>query len=73
MHQQIHDASPFDALLFTDLATNAGSAPDVQDWDELRQGVHETALAQLLCVLAESVAWHNVGDDACKGQEDERT
>lgn len=73
MHQQILNAGALDAFLFTDLATNAGSTPDVQNWDELRQSVHEAALAQLLGVLAKSVAWHNVGDDACKRRERTKT
>ena len=65
MEQQILYASSLNALLLTNLPSDAGSAPDVQDWDELGQCVHDTALAQLFCVLAEGVAWDKVGDDAC--------
>jgi hypothetical protein len=72
MHQQILYASAFNTLLLTDLPSHAGSAPDVQDWDELGQGVHDTALAQLLCILSEGVAWDEVGDDACNRKEQDQ-
>ena len=64
--QQINQTGPLDALLLADLATNLGSAPQVQKWHELGQGVHHTALAQLLGVLTEGVARAEIGDDACK-------
>lgn len=72
MQQAILHACALDALLFTDLATNAGSAPDIQKGNELRESVHYTALAQLLRVLSEGVAWDKVGDDACNGEETRR-
>ena len=71
-HQEIHDARSLDALLLTDLSTHLGSAPEVQDWHELGQSVHQAALAQLLCVLAEGVARHDPCDQACKGRNKER-
>ena len=65
-HQQILDASSLDALLLTDLATHLSTAPQVQKWDELRECVHDAALAQLLGILTEDVAWAEVRDDAYK-------
>lgn len=66
MKQKILDACALDPLLFTDLATDACQTPDVQDWDQLRQRVHDAALAQLFGILAKGVAWNDEGDDACK-------
>lgn len=72
MHKEILDTCALDSLLLTDLATHACSAPDVQDGHELGQRVHDAALAQLLGVLPEGVAWHDVRDDACKEGEETR-
>ena len=66
VHEQIFHAGPLDALLLTDFTANLCAAPDVQDRDELRQGVHQTALAHLLCILTECVAGDNIRDDAYK-------
>ena len=63
-HQQILDASSLNALLLTDLATHLSTAPQVQERDELRERIHDAALAQLLGILTEDVAWAEVGDNA---------
>ena len=65
-HQQILDASSFNALLLTDLATNLSSAPQVQQRDELGESVHDTTFTQLFGILSENVAWAKIGDDAWK-------
>lgn len=64
-HQQILDASSFNALLLTDLATNLSSAPQVQQRDELGESVHDTTFTQLFGILSENVAGAKIGDDAC--------
>lgn len=66
VEQEVLYACALDALLLTDLATDGGPAPDVQEWDELGEGIHQAALTELLCVLAKGVAWHEVSDDAWK-------
>ena len=65
-HQQILDASSFNALLLTDLATNLSSAPQVQQRDELGESVHDTTFTQLFGILSENVAGAKIGDDAWK-------
>ena len=63
--QQIFKKTSLDALLLSDLSTNWGTAENVQQRHELRQGVHHAALAQLLCILTEHIAWTKPGDDTC--------
>ena len=62
-HQQILNAGSLDTLLFSNLATDLGTTPQVQYRYEHRQGVHDAALAQLFGVLTKGVAWTEIGDD----------
>ena len=64
MEQEVLYARALDALLLTDLATDGGPAPDIQEGDELGEGIHQAALTELFCVLPEGVAWDEVSDDA---------
>ena len=68
-HQQILDASSFDALLLTNLTTNLGSAPQVQQWHELGESIHDTTFTQLFSILSEDVTWAKIGDDTCKNSK----
>lgn len=62
---QVVEAAALNPLLLPNLATDGDACPQVEDGDELGEGAHQAALADLLGVLAVHVAWAEPGDDAC--------
>ena len=64
MADEILETGALDALLLTDLASDGGTGPDVQQWDELGESAQDTTVAHRLGVLPEGVAGAEVGDDA---------
>ena len=64
MTDQILEARSFNPLLITDLATDGGTGPEIEQRDELGECAQEAAVANCFGVLSEDVARAEVGDDA---------
>ena len=64
MADEILETRALDALLLTDLASDGGTSPQVEQGDELGESAQDAVVADGLCVLAEDVAGAEVGDDA---------